>query len=86
MHGDKGAMVCVWRGLGAGREGDFQSEDGFVRRIENFVFIKDFEGGKWGAGGDQCLLLELIDGRKLTLGRRLAPPCLQPLRTPFLLE
>jgi len=46
VHGDTGAAVRVrWR-AGSGWEGDFETEDRLVGRVEEFVFVDEFEDGE----------------------------------------
>ena len=78
----------VWWCACSRREDDFHSDDGLVGRVEDFVFVKEFEAREGCAMGSReslilCLSKQVKRGSSwLTWGRMSAPPCLQPLRRP----
>lgn len=51
MHGDRGAMVSMWRCGCAGREVDFETQDALGGSVEKSVFIEDFEGWEGSTTG-----------------------------------
>jgi hypothetical protein len=58
VDGYGGAVVGVWWCAGARWEGHFQTEDGLVGSVWEFVFVDDFEGGEGGALGLERVVLE----------------------------
>ena len=72
VHRYGSAVVGVWRRAGTRREGDFETDDAFFRRIGELVFVDQLECREWGAcervlaSGWGCLsgrssLLDVID-------------------------
>ncbi len=57
MYGNAGAGVGVRRCRRIGGEGDLHPEDRFVGRVEEFVFVEEFDDWGWAATGASWSIL-----------------------------